>query len=261
MANSSITILGCGASTRVPTLKCVLSDNDCKVCKNIAENKKNKRDTTSCLVYIDDLKKNFLLDFPTTISEKLTPLNLKEIPTLILSHEHPDAYSGLIYVYPAIPKNTIISIYTTNAAKEVLKRDFKYMFEPKIYDSSIGHFELKTVEDFNYKYSENIELIEVQHGKTKCIGFKTKKLAYFSDVSSPDALMNKNLENLDTLIVDCYDLEIKKFGHLNKKGIDEVAKNLSPKRIILTGLSHNMDYYDENKIHEYAYDSMKIDFK
>lgn len=260
MKKNKLTILGSGSSSTIPSLPCVINNNMCKICYTLNEKPKNRRDNTSCLIYIDSLLEHFLFDFCVNMSIKFLQLDIKNIPVLILSHEHSDAMAGFIYLYPAIPKNTILPVYSTAKGVLELKSRYPYMFEKNKNDENLGFFELKSFEDFNRKYEKNIKLIEVVHGNTTCLGFKTKNLAYFADISSYECFKSDELQDLDVLIVECNQKEYKSFGHLNEKDVDNILEIVNPKRVVLTGLSHTMDYYCEDNKYEFGFDMMEIRF-
>src|SRR3972149_4565208 len=106
-----------------------------------------------------------------------------------------------------------------------------------------------------------IQPINIYHGKMQILGFRIGKFAYITDCSQIPADSKEMLDNLDVLILGA----LRHKPHPTHFSIEEAVKagaELKSKRVILTHLSHNLDYIETNKSlpkgFELAYDGMEI---
>ena len=111
----------------------------------------------------------------------------------------------------------------------------------------------------NEKISFNT--FSVKHGKTSSLVYIFEKTAYISDCNDLSIIKNKQLRNLNYLIIDC--LRLKKHPtHFNLEESLYVHKSLKPKRTILTNLHYDLDYNRLLKVLPkdviVAYDGLKI---
>ena len=86
-----------------------------------------------------------------------------------------------------------------------------------------------------------IRAIELQHGMIKANGFVFNKVAYLSDCNKIPKKSFYQLKGLNYLIIDC----LRKNPHPSHFNFDEavsIAKELSPKKTILTNLHVDLDY-------------------
>ena len=105
------------------------------------------------------------------------------------------------------------------------------------------------------------KVFNVQHGEVKSLAYIFEKTAYLSDCNDMSIINNKELKNLNYLIIDC--LKIKKnSAHFSLKDSLYIHKILNPKKTILTNLHHDLDYNFLLKILPKnvfpAYDGLKL---
>jgi phosphoribosyl 1,2-cyclic phosphodiesterase len=95
-----VVVMGCGPSSAIPALRCVLAGK-CKVCLEAHANplSKNRRLNPSLLVHNSRTNANILIDCGKTFRESvlrvLPPLGVKHIDAIVLTHGHADACLGL----------------------------------------------------------------------------------------------------------------------------------------------------------------------
>ena len=81
----------------------------------------------------------------------------------------------------------------------------------------------------------------VNHGEIDSLGFKVGQLAYIPDVLNIPSKTWKELENLDTLIIDA----LRRDPHPSHTHLEKTLlwlKKLEPRRAILTNLHNDLDY-------------------
>ena len=248
-------ILGCGSSLGVPRIDGIWGSCN----KN---NKKNIRTRSSAIIIKG--KNSILIDTSPDLRCQLLSNQIKNISSVILTHEHADQTNGLFELRPFFWRyKKKINIYGDTATMNLIKKRHDYLFKrigsyPPIVQSNIikSKFSLGSS-------SEKIffKAIKVKHGKTNSLGYIFENTAYISDCSDLSIINMKELKNLKYLIIDCLRLK-KHHTHFNLSESLYVHQKLKPKKTILTNLHYDLDYnYLLKKLPRNvvpAYDGLKI---
>jgi len=125
---TELTILGCGNSMGVPRI-----DGYWGNC-----NKRNKKNIRSrCSALIAKGKNLILIDTSPDIRNQLISNNVKNISSVIFTHEHADQTNGLFELRPFTFKkrnsylsknNSVIDVYANTKTLSLLKKRFDYCF-------------------------------------------------------------------------------------------------------------------------------------
>ena len=232
---TKLIILGSGNSLGVPRI-----DGNWGKCES--KNKKNFR--TRCSAIILRGSNSILIDTSPDIKKQFVDNKIKNISSVIYTHEHADQTNGIFELRPFYWKNKKkIDIYgnkkTINLLKNIIDFCFKKTrFYPPIIKANIinGKFALGKFDervDFNF--------VKVRHGNVKSMAYIFENTAYISDCNDLSIIKNNKLKNLKYLIIDC--LKIKNnFAHFNLKESIYVHNQLKPKKTILTNLHADLDY-------------------
>jgi len=232
---SKLIILGCGSSVGVPRI-----DGFWGNCKK--NNKKNKR--TRCSAIIIKGSNSILIDTSPDVKSQLISSRIKNISSVILTHEHADQTNGLFELRPFFWKDkNKINVYGDFHTLNLLKTRHDYLFKklgsyPPIIRANI----IKS--KFNLgKSKEKIffDTVKAKHGKTNSIIYIFEKTAYISDCNDLSIIKIKKLINLKYLIIDCLKFE-KHPTHFNLEDALFVRNHLKPQKTILTNLHHDLDY-------------------
>ena len=248
-------ILGCGSSVGVPRIDGFWGNCD-------RNNKKNLR--TRCSAIIIKGKNSILIDTSPDLRCQLLSNKIKNISSVILTHEHADQTNGLFELRPFFWRHKKrINIYGDTATMHLTSKRHDYLFKrigsyPAIVQPNIikSKFSLG-------RSSEKIffKAIKVKHGKTNSLGYIFENTAYISDCNDLSIINMKELKNLKYLIIDCLKLK-KHFSHFNLSESLYVHQKLKPKKTILTNLHYDLDYnYLLKKLPRNvvpAYDGLKI---
>jgi len=252
---SKLIILGCGSSVGVPRI-----DSYWGKCNKYE--KKNLR--TRCSAIIIKGMNSILIDTSPDIRNQLISNKIKNITSVIFTHEHADQTNGLFELRPFFWKHRKrINIYANSLTIKHLKKRQDYLFRkinsyPPIAKSNIvkSKFSLgKGDERISFK------AIKVKHGYTSSLAYIFQKTAYISDCNDLSITKIKELKNLNYLIIDCLKYN-KHPTHFNLEESLYIHKKLKPKKTILTNLHHDMDYNSLKKILPInvipAYDGLKL---
>ena len=232
---SKLIILGCGSSVGVPRI-----DGQWGRCDK--NNKKNKR--TRCSAIIIKGSNSILIDTSPDLRTQLLSNKIKNISSVILTHEHADQTNGLFELRPFFWKNKKrINVFGNLSTIKHLRKRQDYLFKkvsdyPPIVKSNI----IKT--NFSLgRLNEKVffKTFSAKHGKTNSVIYVFEKVAYISDANDLSIINIKALKNLKFLILDC--LKFKKHPtHFNLEEALFVHRQLKPRKTILTNLHQDLDY-------------------
>ena len=233
---TKLLILGCGSSVGVPRIDGVWGN--CK--KN---NKKNIRSRSSAIIIKG--KNSILIDTSPDLKYQLLSNNIKNISSVILTHEHADQTNGMFELRPFFWKyKKKINVYGDSHTIKLITKRHDYLFRKiSSYQPILKSNILKSSFSLG-KGSEkiNFKAIKVKHGNdTNATAYIFEKVAYISDTNDLSIVKIKELKNLKFLIIDCLKFE----NHPTHLSLDEclyVRDILKPKKTILTNLHHDLDY-------------------
>ena len=236
---NKFTILGCGSSLGSPWIT-----NYSGTLKNKPENKR-----TRCCAHIQKGSLSVLIDTSPDIKTQLLKNKIKEVDSIIYTHEHADQTAGIFEMRPFYWKNkSKIQIYGSRRTIRELKRSYKFCFiekhgyKPIMEDNIIyNNFLIQ-----KKKSKLLITPFEVNHGSIKSTGYVFEKIAYISDCNGILAKNLKYLKNLNHLIIDCLKIE-KHPSHFNLDEALNLIKITKPKKAILTNLHTDLDYFELKK--------------
>jgi len=228
-------ILGCGSSVGVPRIDGIWGS--CK--KN---NKKNTR--TRCSAIVIKGKNSVLIDTSADLRQQFISNKIKNVSSVILTHEHADQTNGLFELRPFFWKNKKrINVYGDSHTMKLLKKRHDYLFVKKGSYPPIVRSNIIKSQFSLGKSSEKIVFkpIKVKHGEINSLAYVFEKTAYISDTNDLSIININELKNLKYLIIDCLKFS-KHVSHLNLRETLYIHKCLKPKKTILTNLHYDLDY-------------------
>ena len=253
---AKLIILGSGNSMGVPKI-----DGSWGNC-----NKKNKKNIrTRCAAIILKGNNSILIDTSPDIKNQLITNKIKNLSSVIYTHEHADQTSGLFELRPFSYKyKKKINIYGNLRTINHLKKRFDYCFKSFYGYPAIvkGNIIKKIFSLGNYDEKVNFNTMQVTHGPIKTTAYVFENTAYISDCNDLSIVNMKIFQNLKHLVIDC--LRIKKSPvHFNLDEALYVHNCLKPKKTILTNLNSDLNYdfllkrLPKNVLP--AYDGLKLD--
>ncbi len=232
---SKLIILGCGSSIGVPRI-----DGFWGNCKK--NNLKNKR--SRCSAIIIKGSNSILIDTSPDLRHQLLSNNIKNISSVIYTHEHADQTNGLFELRPFFLKNNKkINIYGNIKTINHLKKSQRYLFKkisdyPPIVKANIINSKFSLG---NFREKIYFNTLSVKHGKINSLAYIFENTAYVSDSNDLSIINKKEMYNLKYLIIDS--LKFKKHpSHFNLDDALYIFDKINPKKMILTNLHHDLDY-------------------
>ena len=249
-----ITVLGCGTSTGVPVIGC-----KCSICAS--KDSKNKRVRSSLLITANN--KNILIDTSTDLRYQALTHKIERIDAVLYTHPHADHIHGIdeLRSFNMLQKEAI-PCYGSEFTINRIRKMFDYIFTNDANSSWKPELETFLVSAPFELFGLLIQPINIYHGKMQILGFRIGSLAYITDCNQIPDGSKEMLLHLDVLILGA----LRHKPHPTHFSIEEAVQagaELKSKRVVLTHLSHNLDYMETNKSlpkgFELAYDGMEIE--
>ncbi|DBA04007.1 TPA: hypothetical protein N0F65_009354 [Lagenidium giganteum] len=310
-----VVVLGCGPSSSVPSIRCLLT-RSCHICTEAHENphSKNRRLNPSILVKLVDANKSILIDCGKTFRESVLrvfpQINVDAVDAIVLTHGHADACLGLddlreVQPYEErfdpvtneslkVPPAALVVHCCPNTKKDVEEK-FAYLIEKPAPPAPSGapvafrwiaQLRLQVFEAFASfgVCNDRIKFtpLPVIHGADyTSFGFEFgaefgARFVYISDVSEVTDVTRAYLTDasrpaIDVLLIDALYVEKYHSTHMNLQAVLQEIRIIRPKRTVLTGMSHDFDYYktnvelqqyeaQEGLVVEMAFDGMRMAF-
>ena len=208
-------------------------------------NKSNKKNTrTRCSAIILKGKNSILIDTSPDIRNQFVNNKIKDLSSVVFTHEHADQTNGLFELRPFFWKNKKkINIYGSLKTINYLKKKFDYCFKSmNMYPAIVKANVIKKIFSLG-KFEERVDFktTQVKHGFTESTTYFFENTAYISDCNDLSIVNMEIFQNLKYLVIDC--MRIKKSPvHFNLEETLYVISCLKPKKTILTNLNSDLNY-------------------
>lgn len=231
-AKLKITILGCGASNGVPSLRYGYGDCD-------SQNLRNNRTRSSILLeYVDTC---VLVDMSPDLRFQFLKYDIKKIDAVICTHIHYDHVGGIEELRPLCAYGTeCLDIFAMKQTLDQLIQKYGYLFNrtDEIYKPFLRAIPLLPV--FNIGNISGISFAQ-EHGKEISTGLRIKDVAYCTDISNMSEENFDNLSGVKILIIGCLRRE-ERPTHANLSMVLSWIKIINPEIAYLTHMDNSMDY-------------------
>ncbi len=236
---SKFTILGCGSSLGSPW---ITNYNG-----NLKKSPKNIR--TRCCAHIQKGHLSICIDTSPDIKYQFLKNEIKNLDSIIYTHEHADQTAGIFEMRPFFWKNkSKIPVYGNLRTIKALKKSYRFCFikEQGYKPIMKANVVRKNFSIQKNKTKINIKSFQVTHGLITSTAYVIDKIAYISDCNGISLRNLKYLKKLKYLVIDCLKID-KHPSHFN---LDEALNLISitkPKKAILTNLHTDLDYFELKK--------------
>jgi phosphoribosyl 1,2-cyclic phosphate phosphodiesterase len=230
-----VTLLGCGASTGVPTIgpdwgRCDPSD------------RRNRRRRVSVLVEVGTL--TILIDTSPDLREQLIDARVSRLDAVVVTHAHADHLHGiddLRSVNRLMQKP--IPLYADAKTLAEIRRRFGYVLEPvpepgRYYKPTLSPHEI--VGPFEIQGIPIVPFAQ-DHGFSTTLGLRIGGFAYSTDVTELDETAFAVIEGIELWVVDCLRREPHPTHSHLAKTLSWIAR-VHPRRAVLTHMDQSMDY-------------------
>lgn len=237
-ADFSLLFLGTGTSVGVPVIGC-----GCNVCRS--HDPRDNRTRSSVLVSCGTTR--LLVDSGPDLRAQALREKITAIDAVLYTHPHLDHVAGFDELRAFCwKKHDPLPLYATANCLGVLKGMFGWAFQADNTHSGYVKPDPRPV-DAAFQIGELIITpLPVEHGGVETVGylFETTagfRVAYLPDVKRiPDGTMAL-LQKLDVLIIDSL-RDTPHSTHLSVGEAVEISRVISPRRTLLTHLSHDLGH-------------------
>ena len=236
---SKFTILGCGSSLGSPWITNYRG--------KLKQSSKNLR--TRCCAHIQKGNLSVCIDTSPDIKYQFLKNRIKNLDSIIYTHEHADQTAGIFEMRPFYWKNrSKIPIYGSLRTIKALKKSYRFCFtKEQGYEPIMKAKIIRKNFSIQKKNNRlNIKPFQVSHGLIQSTGYLLDKIAYISDCNNVSLKNLKHLRNLNYLVIDCLKID-KHPSHFNLDEALNLINITKPKKAILTNLHTDLDYFELKK--------------
>ncbi len=230
-----VTVLGCGASTGVPTIgpnwgRCDPSDP------------RNRRRRVSVLVECGPVA--ILIDASPDLREQLLDADVARLDAVVVTHPHADHLHGIDDLRSVNRlMQSPIPLYADAKTLAEIARRFDYVLKPipepgRYYKPALIPHEI--VGPFEIQGIPIVPFVQ-DHGFSTTLGLRIGRFGYSTDVTELGDTAFAILEGVELWIVDCLRREPHPTHSHLKKTLHWIAR-VQPRRAVLTHMDQSMDY-------------------
>lgn len=250
-----LTFLGTGTSQGVPVIAC-----NCPVCQSSDIHDKRLRTA----VLIEHNKASILIDAGPDFRQQMLNAKVKQLDSILLTHEHRDHIAGIDDVRAFNFVNRCpMDIWAEERVQKALKSDFSYIFAKDKYPGS-PEVILHSIDGLPFSINDvKIVPIRAFHFKMPVYGFRIDNLTYLTDANFIPEEEKEKMVGTQYLVINA----LRKQKHISHFSLPEALKlisELSPRKAFITHISHQMGLYKDvqKELPEnvfLAYDGLSID--
>jgi phosphoribosyl 1,2-cyclic phosphate phosphodiesterase len=230
----TITVLGSGTSTGVPTIGC-----RCEVCTSVDPRDNRLRPS----ILVRHAGRGILIDTTPDFRTQALRAPVERVDAILYTHAHADHILGLDDVRPFnYRQRSEIPIYATQETLDAIRRVFRYAFEPEPAQTSIPRLKLHPIENEPFDlFGLTITPLRVMHGDARILGFRFGSAAYITDQSDIPEATKEKLRGLDVLFLDA----LRHKPHPTHSTVAQSLKwvaELKPRRTFFTHICHDLGH-------------------
>jgi len=230
----TITVLGSGTSTGVPTIGC-----GCAVCTS--QDPRDSRLRPSVLLRYGG--RNVLIDTTPDFRQQALRARLERLDAVLFTHSHADHIMGLDDVRPFnFRQRSSIPIYGAPEALETIHRAFEYIFADRAHDSSVPRLESHALDGSSFDlFGLEFLPIRLKHGRSLVYGYRFGGAAYLTDHSAIPEASLEQLQGLDVLFLD----GLRHRPHPTHTTVERALRyveQLAPQRAFFTHICHDLPH-------------------
>ena len=228
-----LTFLGTGTSFGVPQIGC-----SCAVCRSA--DPRDRRSRSAALIEAGGAA--ILIDTPPELRLQLIAAGASRLDAVVYTHEHADHISGIddLRIF-TVRQRAALPVYGPPETLDRLRGSFSYIFDDqRAYEgTSKPDLDLRAIEPGRPVDVAGVEVLPLafRHGHLRVYGYRIGALAYITDAKAVDQAERRQLEGLDTLVLNALWWRPHP-THLSIAEAIETAQALGARRTFLTHLTH-----------------------
>jgi len=233
----TLTILGSGTSTGVPTLGCV-----CAVCTSSDPHDRRLRPS----IWLSFGGHEVVIDTTPDFRQQALRAGIPALDAVLITHSHADHIMGLDDVRPFnFGRPDPLPVYCNAGTLDDLRRVFRYVFEATYTVSAIPRINAQVISAPVELFGATFEPLPVRHGELPVLGFRFGNNAYVTDFSAIPESTFERLRGLDLLILDALRLRPHP-THSNLENSLKLVEQLRPRQAYFTHIAHELPHAATN---------------
>ena len=285
-----LTFLGTGTSIGVPAIGC-----SCDVCRSAEP--KDKRMRCSAIVETDEGLR-ILIDCGPDFRSQILKQEFKKFDAVLITHTHYDHVAGIDDLRPFCWFGNV-DIYGTADVVDTLHHTMPYCFKKDLYPGVplLTLHEIKPGKAFTINRPKEIMVnlhpsgakldgtlntvgrtvtipavekgidilpVRVMHGQLPILGYRIGSLGYITDMKSYDEDTVRQMQGVDTLVVNALRFEKPHHSHQLVDDAIEFARKVRARRTLLIHVTHDIGTHELANRRlpegiEFAYDGQIVD--
>ncbi|MGH9468441.1 MAG: MBL fold metallo-hydrolase [Terriglobales bacterium] len=227
----TITVLGSGTSTGVPTLGC-----RCPVCTSLDPRDQRLRPS----LWVSYAGGNVVIDTTPDFRQQALRAAIPSLDAVLFTHSHADHIMGMDDIRPFnFGRPDPLPIYANAATLDDLRRVYRYVFEARYTASAIPRISAHEIQGPVHLFGVVFEPVPVLHGALPILGYAFGANAYITDVSEIPPASMVRLRHLDLLILDA--LRHRPHPtHFHLESALALVAELRPRRTYFTHIAHEL---------------------
>ena len=234
----SLTVLGCGNATGVPTAGC-----RCAVCRSTSP--RNQRLRCSALFNIGG--QQWLIDSGPDLRRQALASELEQVDGVLYTHPHSDHINGIDDLRAYCERlETPIPVYGNPATLAALHHSYSYAFLPP---GQFWHRPVLLPNLLPDAFTVNrvpVSGYDCPHGRMQSTVYRIGNIAWATDISALTPEAEAGVAGVEYLFLDAL-REAPSFSHLNMEQAWETAQRLGARQTYLIHMDHTVDYHVWNE--------------
>lgn len=215
-----------------------------------------------CSAWVQTGNQSILIDLSPEFRLQTLQAGIKQIDTILITHEHNDHVAGIDDLRPFNYHQGSIPAYTTEGCIKSIKRRYYYMFPPEKVGGSTD-IDLHVIDEPITINGDVITPLPILHGSLEIIGFRINDFCYVTDASEiPEETIAK-MHGSKVVVLSGLRWEPPHPTHMTIPQSIEMANRIGAEQTWLIHMSSHVIHEDvEKRLPEgisLAYDGLTIE--
>lgn len=218
-----------------------------------------------CSAWIQTEETSIIIDTGPEFRLQTLRAGVKKVDLVLITHEHMDHIAGLDDLRPfCLKQDQSLPLFTSEDAKDAIKRRFEYMFGPDRYPGATS-LDMEVIEEPTQFRDVKITPLPVSHGNVEVMGFRVNDISYITDVKYIPEGTKELIRGSKLLVLSGLRWKPEHPTHLTIPEARDAAKELDIPQTYLIHMNSYVNHEETNKKLpdniQLAYDQLTVEVK